>query len=251
VAVAACGAITLLVGRRAEELARVATGIEREGGAAFVYVCDLTDPGAVDRLLARVLAEHDGVDMLVNNAGRSIRRSIAFSYDRIHDYERTMAINFFAPVRLILGLMPQMVERGSGHVVNVVTWGVQVKAPKFTAYISSKTALDTFSRIAGREVYGDGVTFSNVRLPLVRTEMIGPTDAYRRAPALTPAQAAQRVLRALEDRPITISTSIGNVTEVLNLLAPRLSDALSHMAAKRFPDSAAATLRSDPARRQS
>jgi len=117
---------------------------------------------------------------------------------------------------------------------------VQVKAPKFAAYISSKAALDTFSRIAGRETYGDGVTFTNVRLPLVRTDMIGPTDTYRKVPALSPEQAAAKVVRALEDRPLTISTAVGNISEIGNLLAPRMSDAVSHRFSKMFPDSPAA-----------
>jgi NAD(P)-dependent dehydrogenase (short-subunit alcohol dehydrogenase family) len=240
-AVAERGAVTLLVARRVDDLARVVAAVEARGGTAYAYPCDLTDGPAVDRMVATVTAEHGGVDMLVNNAGRSIRRSLSLSYNRMHDFERTMAINYFAPVRLILGLLPHMVEQRSGHVANILTWGVQVKAPKFAAYISSKTALDTFSRIAGRETYGDGVTFTNIRLPLVRTDMIGPTDAYRGAPALTPEQAAARVVRALEDRPLTVSTLAGNVAEVLNLVAPRLSDALSHAVAKRFPDSPAAS----------
>jgi short-subunit dehydrogenase len=240
-AVAARGARVLLVARRAHELDRVMGEIEAGGGTAYAYPCDLTDGPAVERMITSVLREHDGVDMLVNNAGRSIRRSLALSYDRLHDVERTVAINYVAPVRLILALLPQMVERGDGHVVNILTWGVQVKAPKFAAYIASKTALDTFSRIAGRETYGDGVTFTNVRLSLVRTDMIGPTDVYRRTPAMTPEQAAGKVVRALEDRPVTVNTLVGDVAEVLNLLVPRLSDAVSHAAAKRFPDSPAAT----------
>jgi short-subunit dehydrogenase len=239
-AVAARGGRVLLVARRADELARVAADIETAGGTAYSYPCDLTDGPAVDRMVAAVLSEHDGVDMLVNNAGRSIRRSLALSYDRLHDVERTMAINYVAPVRLILALLPQMVERGDGHVVNILTWGVQVKAPKFAAYIASKSALDVFSRIAGRETYGDGVTFTNIRLSLVRTDMIGPTDVYRRTPALSPEQAAAKVVRALEDRPLTVNTIAGSVAEVLNLVVPRLSDAVSHAAAKRFPDSPAA-----------
>ncbi|HLN77880.1 MAG TPA: SDR family NAD(P)-dependent oxidoreductase [Nocardioidaceae bacterium] len=239
-AVAARGAKVLLVARRADELARVVAEIEAAGGAASAYPCDLTDAPAVDRMVAAVLREHGHVDMLVNNAGRSIRRSLALSYDRLHDVERTVAINYLAPVRLILALLPQMVERGDGHVVNILTWGVQVKAPKFAAYIASKTALDTFSRIAGRETYGDGVTFTNVRLSLVRTDMIGPTDVYRRTPAMSPERAAAKVVRALEDRPLTVNTLTGSVSEVVNLVAPRLSDAVSHAAAKRFPDSPAA-----------
>lgn len=238
--VARRGGTPLLVARRDRELRRVVAEIEASGGTAYAHACDLTDGAAVDRLVAVVTERHGGVDMLVNNAGRSIRRSLALSYDRVHDVERTMAINYVAPVRLMLGLLPHMVDQGFGHVVNVVTWGVQVKAPKFAAYIASKTALDTFSRIAGRELYGDGVTFTNVRLSLVRTDMIGPTDVYRRAPALSPERAARRVVRALEERPLTVNTLAGSVMEVLNLVAPRLSDAATHAAAKRFPDSPAA-----------
>lgn len=244
------GATVLLVARRAEGLERVRHEIEERGGTAAAYPCDLTDGQAVDQLLARVLDEHGGVDMLVNNAGRSIRRSIALSYERMHDFERTMAINYFAPLRLMLGLLPGMVERGDGHVVNILTWGVQVKAPKFSAYIASKTALDVFSRIAGRELYGDGVTFTNVRMSLVRTDMIGPTDAYRRAPALSPEQAAAKVVRALEDRPITVNVVAGSVAEALNLLAPRFSDALFHRIALRFPDSPAAARHVEPEQRR-
>ena len=240
VAVAATGATVLLVARREADLRRVAERVEEAGGTPYVFTCDLTDGPAVDRLVRRVLDEHGGVDYLVNNAGRSIRRSIALSYERMHDFERTMAINYFGPVRLMLGLLPAMVEQGDGHVLNVLTWGVQVKAPKFAAYIASKAALDVFSRIAGRELYAEGVTFTNVRMSLVRTDMIGPTDAYKRAPALSPEQAAARVLRALEDRPLTVSTLAGNVAEVFNFVAPRLADLAHHRLARRFPDSPAA-----------
>ncbi len=180
------------------------------------------------------------MDYLVNNAGRSIRRSLALSYDRVHDFERSMAVNFFGPVRLTMGLLPAMRAQRFGHVVNIVTWGVQVKAPKFAAYISSKTALDTFSRIAGREAYADNVTFTNIRLSLVRTPMVAPTEAYAGLRAATPEQAAAKVVRALEDRPVTVDTLPGSVAEVLNLVAPRLSDALFSLVDRRFPDSAAA-----------
>jgi NAD(P)-dependent dehydrogenase (short-subunit alcohol dehydrogenase family) len=239
-AIAARGATVLCVARRQGELDRVVGEIETSGGSAYGYVCDLTEPDTTDALVERLLTEHESVDMLVNNAGRSIRRSLEFSYDRMHDFERTMAINYFGPVRLILGLLPRMRERRFGHVVNIVTWGVQMKAPKFTAYIASKTALDTFSRIAGRETWFDNVTFTNLRLDLVRTDMIVATDAYRRAPAKSAEQAAALVVRALEDRPITISTVAGRVGEVLNLVAPRLSDAAMGLMAARMPDSPAA-----------
>jgi NAD(P)-dependent dehydrogenase (short-subunit alcohol dehydrogenase family) len=239
-AVAARGALAILVARREEELERVVEEIAASGGAATAYPCDLTDDDAVKGLVEAVLASHGGVDMIVNNAGRSIRRSLSASYDRMHDFERTMEINYFAPVRLMLALLPTMVEQGGGHVVNVLSWGVQVKAPRFSAYLASKTALDVFSRVAGRELYGDGVTFTNVRMPLVRTPMIGPTEVYASSPALTPEQAAARVVRALEDRPLTIDTTVGRVAEVFNLALPRLSDAVLHHVSRRFPDSKAA-----------
>jgi short-subunit dehydrogenase len=239
-ACAARGARVLLVARRADELRRVAVDITETGGIAHCYPCDLTDEESVDQLVKAVLAEHGVVDMLVNNAGRSIRRSIESSYDRMHDYERSMSVNFFGPVRLMLGLLPAMADQGFGHVVNVVSWGVTIKAPKFSAYLASKSALDVFSRVVGRELYGDGVTFTNLRMSLVRTEMIGPTGVYHRTPAMTPQEAARLVVRALEDRPVTMDTMVGRVVEVANLAVPRLSDAVSHHLAKLFPESPAA-----------
>lgn len=238
--VARRGAHVVLIARRADELARVVAEIRSEGGQASAYPCDLTDADAVDETVSEILADHGHVDMLVNNAGRSIRRSLDLSYDRMHDFERTMAINYFGPVRLTLALLPSMRAQKFGHVVNVVTWGVQLKAPKFAAYIASKTALDTFARIAGREAWYDGVTFSNLRLSLVRTDMITATEAYQKASAKTPEEAAALVLRALEDRPLTMGTFVSNAGEVLGLIAPRFSDALMAAMNRRMPDSRAA-----------
>jgi NAD(P)-dependent dehydrogenase (short-subunit alcohol dehydrogenase family) len=251
IAVARRGATVLLVARRADELARVRAAVEAGGGRAAAYACDLTDGAAVDALVRQVLAEHTAVDYLVNNAGRSIRRSLHLSYDRFHDFERTMAVNYFGPVRLTMGLLPAMRAQRFGHVVNVVTWGVQMKAPKFAAYIASKAALDTWSRVASRETYRDEVTFTNMRFALVRTPMVAPTEAYAGRRALTPEQAAAKVVRALEDRPVTVNTAAGTVGEILNLVAPRLSDALFSRFDRAWPDSQAAlpvSRGSDPSR---
>ncbi|WP_344733111.1 SDR family NAD(P)-dependent oxidoreductase [Nocardioides fonticola] len=245
-AVAAVGGRVVLVARRAEELERVAGEIEAAGGEVTWHACDLTDAEAIDALVATLLAEHGTVDYLVNNAGRSIRRSLALSTDRMHDFERTMAINYLGPVRLTLGLLPAMREQRFGHVVNIVSWGVQIKAPKFSAYLASKTALDTFSRIAGRETFGENVTFTNVRVSLVQTPMTAPTEAYAGRGA-TPESAARRILRALEDRPITQDTLAGRVGEIANLAAPRLMDALFAGFDALFPDSAAAKATVAPA----
>ena len=239
-ACAARGAEVLLVARRADELRRVAVEITGLGGTAHCYPCDLTSGEAIDDLVKVVLAEHGGVDYLVNNAGRSIRRSISSSYERMHDYERTMDINYFGPVRLTMGLLPAMVDQGFGHVVNVLSWGVLVKAPKFSAYLASKSALDVFSRIAAREYLSDNITFTNVRMSLVRTDMIGPTGLYAKAPALTPEQAAAKVVRALEDRPVTVDPLPARAVDVLNLLTPRAADVLFHVVHRRFRESSSA-----------
>jgi len=234
------GAVVLLAARRREELERVVAEVEADGGRATAYVVDLTDGEATDALVRTLLDEHGAVDCLVNNAGRSIRRSLDLSYDRFHDVERTMAVNFFGPVRLTMGLLPAMRAQGFGHVVNIVTWGVQMKAPKFAAYIASKTALDTWARIAGRETYADGVTFTNMRFALVRTPMVVPTDVYDDRSSMSPEQAAAAVVRALEDRAVTWSTAAGRVGEVVNVVAPRLSDALMSRFHRAEADSAAA-----------
>ena len=240
VAAAARGAHVVLVARREAELDRVRASIEAAGGRASSYVADLTDLDGIDALVGRVLADVGAVDYLVNNAGRSIRRSLELSHDRFHDFERTMAINYFGPVRLTMGLLPAMRAQGFGHVVNVVTWGVQMKAPKFAAYIASKSALDAWARVAGRETYADGVTFTNMRFALVRTAMVVPTDAYDGRASMTAEQAAARVVRALEERPVTWDTAAGRIGAVVNVVAPRLSDALMSRWHRREPDSAAA-----------
>lgn len=236
-AVAARDAHVLLVARRADELDRVRAAIEERGGRATAYVCDLVDPEQVDALVAQVLAEHGAVDALVNNAGRSIRRSVRNSFDRAHDFERTMAINYHGPVRLTLGLLPAMVEQRHGHVVNVVTWGVQAKSPKFAAYIASKTALDTFGRIVGRELLLDGVTVTNIRFALVRTSMIGPTKLYDKAPAMSPETAAARIVLALEARPLTINTAAGTALGLFTTFVPAASDVVFAVADRLLPDS--------------
>ena len=192
------------------------------------------------RSISQMLHDHESVDMLVNNAGRSIRRSVRLSYDRFHDYERTMSLNYFAPVRLILGLLPHMTDRRFGHIVNVSSIGVQANPPRFSAYVASKAALDAFSRVVATETFGDGITFTTIHMPLVRTPMIGPTKLYDRFPTSTPEAAGEMVLKALLDRPKDVSTRLGSVAEVAYAVAPGMVDQVLHVAYRVFPDSAAA-----------
>ncbi|UOX85494.1 SDR family oxidoreductase [Amycolatopsis sp. FBCC-B4732] len=236
-AVARKGAKVVLVARRAPELEEVREEILAAGGTAAAYPCDLTDGDAIDALVKDVLGEHGAVDVLVNNAGRSIRRSVALSTERFHDFERTMAINYFGPVRLILGFLPSMTERRFGHVVNVTTQGLQTDTPRFSAYLASKAALEEFGLAAGRETLSDGVTFTSVRMPLVRTPMIAPTG-YRGLPSSSPERAAALVVKACEDRPEVLSLPEGRAAELATLVAPRLSRFAAHLAYSAVRESA-------------
>ncbi len=237
--VAAAGGVPLLVARSVEKLEETRAEIVAAGGTAYVYAADLSDMDSVDRLVERVLADHRNVDMLVNNAGRSIRRSIALSYDRFHDFERTMQLNYFGAVKLIIGLLGHMRERGSGHIVNISSIGVQANPPRFSAYVASKAALDAFTRVVASEVVGDGVTFTTIHMPLVRTPMIAPTKMYDAFPAITPDEAADMICEALRSRPKHMGTRLGTFGEVAYALSPKAVDRILHLAYRVFPDSAA------------
>ncbi len=238
--VAAAGGVPLLVARNVEQLEEVRAEIVAAGGTAYVYAADISDMESIEGLLDRVLADHRNVDMLVNNAGRSIRRSIALSYDRFHDFERTIQLNYFGAIKLIIGLLPHMRERGSGHIVNVSSIGVQTNPPRFSAYVASKAALDAFSRVVASEVIGDGVTFTTIHMPLVRTPMIAPTKMYDAFPTLSPEEAADMICEALRGRPKEMGTRVGKFGEVAYTLSPRMVDRLLHLAYRVFPDSQAA-----------
>ncbi|WP_031467833.1 SDR family oxidoreductase [Sciscionella sediminilitoris] len=237
---AAEGAIPLLVARRASELEEVRREILAAGGQAGVYPCDLTDDEAVAKTVEQMLHEYGGIEMLVNNAGRSIRRSVTLSYDRFHDYERAMAINYFGSVRLILALLPHMTERKFGHIVNVSSIGVQGIAPRFSAYVASKAALDYFARIVATETHGKGVTFTTVHMPLVRTPMIRPTKIYDAFPAKSPEAAADMIITALKKRPKQMGTPYGAAIGLAYSLAPGFVDAVAYQGYQVFPESAAA-----------
>jgi thioester reductase-like protein len=237
--VAAAGGVPLLVARNVEKLEEARAEIVAAGGTAYVYAADISDMESIERLLERVLADHRNVDMLVNNAGRSIRRSIALSYDRFHDFERTMQLNYFGAVKLIIGLLPRMRERGTGHIVNISSIGVQTNPPRFSAYVASKSALDAFTRVVASEVIGDGVTFTTIHMPLVRTPMIAPTKMYDAFPAISPEEAADMICEALRSRPKHMGTRLGRFGELAYTLSPGAVDRLLHLAYRVFPDSAA------------
>jgi short-subunit dehydrogenase len=230
------GGNVLLVARTEEKLRQVAKEIERKGGNAFVHPCDLTDPDDIDRMAAAALERHGHVDILVNNAGRSIRRSVRQAYKRFHDYQRTMQVNYFGPVKLLLDLLPVMRERKSGHIINVSTIGLQTNVPRYSAYLASKAALDAFSRSVAAEVIEDGVHFTTVYMPLVRTPMIAPTKIYDRFPTLAPEEAANLIAEAIRKRPKRIATPVGNLSQLSYALVPGAQDLVVSRAYKLFPE---------------
>jgi NAD(P)-dependent dehydrogenase (short-subunit alcohol dehydrogenase family) len=234
------GARVLIVARDPARLARVRTEVEERGGSVSTYVCDLADPADCERFLRRLRAEHGHVDILINNAGRSIRRAIDNTYGRMHDYERLMQINYFAAVRLTLGLLPEMVEQGGGMVVVVSSIGVLTNAARFAGYNASKAALEAFARCAAGEYKSRGIHFSIVNLPLVRTPMVAPTRIFHHFPLIEPEQAADMVCSAIVHRSDRLATRMGVLAQFVELLLPGLNRAIMSEAFRILPDSAAA-----------
>src|SRR5690606_32488963 len=237
---AEAGAILVIGARTKETLDEVAAHLEAKGGSVHAYQCDFSDMEDCDRFVKTVLDNHGHVDVLVNNAGRSIRRSLSLSFDRFHDFERTMQLNYFGSVRLIMGFAPAMLERRRGHVVNISSIGVLTNAPRFSAYVASKSALDAFSRCAAAEWSDRNLTFTTINMPLVKTPMIAPTKIYDSVPTLSPEEAAQMVADAIVYRPKRIATRLGVFASVLHSLTPQMGEIIMNTGYRMFPDSPSA-----------
>jgi short-subunit dehydrogenase len=233
----AAGAKVLLVARSLEKLEAIKQSIEASGGRAFVYAADLSDAKDTERLVAVVLAEHGGVDILVNNAGISIRRSVQKSYERVHDFERTLALNFLGAVRLIMGFLPGMRAAKQGQILNVSTIGVQVNVPRYGAYIASKAALDAFSRVLAVEALEDGVKVTTIYMPLVKTPMMKSTTIYDAFPMRTADEAADLIVDGIVNQPKRVATPFGNLFELAYGLAPNAIDRVLNAAYQLYPES--------------
>ncbi|MBK4737632.1 SDR family oxidoreductase [Noviherbaspirillum pedocola] len=234
--VAEAGALTLICGRDRDKLAAAQSTAAARGLALHAHAANLADMADCDRLLAEVLAEHGRIDILINNAGRSIRRTVEASYDRFHDLERTMQLNYFGAMRLALGILPQMAQRRAGQIINISTIGALTYAPRFSAYVASKAALDAWTLCAAAEYADVGVKFSIVNMPLVRTPMIAPTRVYEHVPALTPEEAAELVVEAIIRKPVRVATRIGLTGAALQTMAPGVAQILLNSAFRLFPD---------------
>jgi len=244
---AEAGAQVVLVARDPAKAAPVMAKIKKAGGKAKFYACDLAEIPECDKLVAAVLKDFGRCDYLVNNAGRSIRRGIASSFDRFHDFERTMQLNYFGSLRLIMGFLPSMMKQKRGHIINISSIGVLTQAPRFSAYVASKAALDSFTGCAASEFNDDNIAFTTINMPLVKTPMIAPTKLYNHVPTLTPEQAADLVVEAIVYKPVRIATRLGIFGALLHAVAPKATHIILNAAFRMFPDSSAAQGRKDGA----
>jgi thioester reductase-like protein/NADP-dependent 3-hydroxy acid dehydrogenase YdfG len=240
IAVAERGATVFALARNGEALDDLVAEIRANGGQAYAFTCDVTDSASVEHTVKDILGRFGHVDYLVNNAGRSIRRSVVNATDRFHDYERVMAVNYFGAVRMVLALLPHWRERRFGHVVNVSSAGVQARSPKYSSYLPTKAALDAFSEVVGTETLSDHITFTNIHMPLVATPMIAPSRRLNPVPPISAEHAAAMVVRGLVDKPARIDTPVGTLAEAGNYFTPKLSRRILHQLYLGYPDSAAA-----------
>ncbi|MCI1192982.1 SDR family oxidoreductase [Calidifontimicrobium sp. SYSU G02091] len=244
---AEAGALTIIAARGEDKLAEavkeIVTHAKDKGTAdpkVFSYRVDIANEADCNAFVKTLEEVHGGVDFLINNAGRSIRRAIESSYDRFHDFQRTMDLNYFGCLRVTMGLLPGMVRKRKGHVVNISSIGVLTNAPRFSAYVASKAALDAWTRCAASEFADVGVTFTTINMPLVRTPMIAPTKIYNNVPTLSPEQAAEMIVRACIEKPVRIATRLGITGELLHAVAPRIAQIIMNTTFRMFPDSEAA-----------
>ncbi len=236
---ASAGAHVLLIARTEEKLLEVKAEIEQAGGKASVYPCDLNEMDAIDAVSKQILADVDHIDILINNAGRSIRRAVHESLDRFHDFERTMQLNYFGAVRLVLNILPHMINRKNGQIINISSIGVLANATRFSAYVASKAALDAFSRCLSAEVHSHKISITTVYMPLVRTPMIAPTKIYKYVPTLSPEQAADLVAYAIVKKPKKIATHLGYLSSLTYAIAPEINNKLMSIGFNLFPSSSA------------
>lgn len=187
----------ILVARTEEKLLTMKQEIEKKAAKVSIIKADLRNPEEIKGLLAFIHQLPDGLDLLVSNAGLSIRRSINNSLDRYHDFTRTMAINYFVPVQLLLSLIP-LLEKNQGHVINISTVNaLLIPLPYWAAYQASKSAFDTWFRSVAPELKAMGISTTTIYLPLVRTRMILPTLAYQKLPAMSPDHVGKIICKSM------------------------------------------------------
>ncbi|MBK8319464.1 MAG: SDR family oxidoreductase [Betaproteobacteria bacterium] len=237
---AEAGANVVTIARDKEQLDEVVKAFEAAGLKLHAYVGDLADMVSTEAVVQQIMAEHGVVDVLINNAGRSIRRAIENSFDRFHDFERTMQLNYFGALKVSMGVLPKMLEQKHGHIINISSIGVLTNAPRFSAYVASKAALDAWVRCASSEFADRGISFTTINMPLVKTPMIAPTKIYDQVPTLTPEEAAALVCNAIIHKPVRVATRLGIFGQTLYAVMPRVAQIIMNTTFRMFPDSSTA-----------
>jgi NAD(P)-dependent dehydrogenase (short-subunit alcohol dehydrogenase family) len=230
----------IVCGRDQEKIDETLKLAKKRGVKIVAYSADVSDEVGCAEFAKKLHENHGGVDILVNNAGRSIRRALEHSYDRFHDFERTMQVNYFGALRITMALLPHMSAQKRGHVINISSIGVLTNAPRFSAYVASKAALDAWTRCASSEYSDRGISFTTINMPLVKTPMIAPTKIYNNVPTLEPDEAADLIIRAIVYKPVRIATRLGVFGQVLHAFAPRIAQIVMNTSFRMFGDSDAA-----------
>ncbi|MFM5438401.1 SDR family oxidoreductase [Aeromonas enteropelogenes] len=233
---AGAGAIVVTIARDEQKIAETQAEFAELGLSLQVYQGDLADLAQGEAITQQIVADHGGVDILINNAGRSIRRSIEDSFDRFHDLERTMQLNYFGALKVIMGVLPGMIEKKKGHIINISSIGVLTNAPRFSAYVASKSALDAWVRTAASEFADKGVNFSIINMPLVKTPMVAPTKVYDQVPMMTPEEAADLVCDTIINKHVRLATRLGVFGQVVHALAPRVAQVIMNTSFRTFAD---------------
>lgn len=233
---AGAGAIVVTIARDEQKIAETQAEFAELGLTMQVYQGDLADLAQGEAITRQIVEEHGGVDILINNAGRSIRRSIEDSFERFHDLERTMQLNYFGALKVIMGVLPTMIEKKKGHIINISTIGVLTNAPRFSAYVASKSALDAWVRTAASEFADKGVSFSIINMPLVKTPMVAPTKVYEQVPMMTPEEAADLVCDTIINKHVRLATRLGVFGQVVHALAPRVAQVIMNTSFRTFAD---------------
>lgn len=194
------GISLVLVGRTEENLQVVCNYVKEKGGKAIYFAGDLREESTIKGLFQKVTDEKLEVDIFINNAGKSIRRSLYDSLDRFHDYTRTMNLNYYAPVQIALQYVPGMKSQ-KGQIINISSIIVLLSPlPLWSAYQSSKGAFHLWLKSVRPELKKKGIATNNIYLPLVRTRMISPTKKFEKLPVMEPEQAMEIIAKSLLKR---------------------------------------------------
>lgn len=194
------GVTLVLVARSTDQLEEVANKCKKLGAEVVLYNFDLRNQKLLHHFIEELQESPQPIAIFVNNAGKSIYRYWKDSTHRLHDFERTMALNYHTPVAITMGIYEQL-RKTNGQIINVSAVNVLLNPTSgWSAYQASKTAFDQFFRCIAPELEHNGIRATSLYFPLVRTPMIAPNPQYKNTPAMTAEQAAERIVYSIIKR---------------------------------------------------